>query len=134
MGRNKKQPSEIDVRAANVLKTVTDQEAFHFYEAIGKPTGLIARNLPDFLERAKSVTTQSIVFHLERKDFQNWIEKTLGDKKLAKSLEELPLANDENVKTDLCRTVENRIQELTRLSETIMVNEKAITLLYSPHK
>jgi hypothetical protein len=129
---NKKQHVEIDMQTANILKTVTDQEAFRFYEAIGKPTGQIAKNLPDFLEKAKTVTPQSIMFHLERKDFRNWIERTLGDTELAKKLGKLPLTNDNDAKTNLCRIVENRIQELTSPSITIKADEKAIALLYSP--
>jgi hypothetical protein len=128
---NKKQCPKMGAQASSVLKTATDQEAFRFYEAIGRPTGQIARNLPEFLERAKLATTQSIVFHLGRRDFQNWIETTLGDTELAKELEKLLLSRD-NFKTDLCRTVENRIRDLTCYSTMIKADEKATAILSSP--
>jgi hypothetical protein len=128
--RNRQNP-EIDMGAAKILKTVTDQEAFYFHEAVGKPTGQIARSLSDFLEKAKSVKPESLMFHLQRRDFQSWIEKILGDSKLARKLEEISISNGDDVKMSICRTVENRIKELRDSSKTILVGETPAALLSS---
>jgi hypothetical protein len=42
--------------------------------AIGEYTGVAAVSLLDFLDKLKTVDTPSIVFHLYRRDFQQWIQ------------------------------------------------------------
>ena len=46
---------------------------FYFYSDEGKYTGYSAHNLEEFTEAMKSVSLQSIEFHLEREDFENWL-------------------------------------------------------------
>ena len=122
---------QVDIEAVKVLRTVGDREAFYFYEAVGKPTGQVARNLSDFLDRVKSVKSESLMFHLQRKDFQNWIEKTLGDSKLAKRLGMISSSNRDDVRMNIHRTVENRIKELRESSCPLLVAENSIVLLPS---
>src|SRR4030042_1628916 len=115
-----KQNVEVDADAAKILRTVRDQEAFYFYESVGKPTGENARNLSDFFNKAKSIKTESLTFHLQRQDFQNWIQKILGDSKLAAELYKVSSSNKEDIRTNICRIVENRIKELKE-SNTLTV-------------
>ena len=112
---------EVDAEAVRAVRTVVNQEAFYFYEGIGKPTGEIARSLSDFLEKVKIVKSESLVFHLERKDFQNWVERTIGDKKLAEKLGRISSSKHDNVRTSICNTVENRIKELEKSSLAISI-------------
>jgi len=133
-GRTKGRNSErlmVDAEAVNILRTVKDQEAFYFYEAVGKPTGKIAKNLSDFLEKVKSVKSESVMFHLERGDFQNWIEKTLGDSKLSGELGGIIASNSDGVRMSICKTVENRIKELRESSAAQLVDEDSTVLLPS---
>ena len=81
---------EVNAEAIRILRILRDEEAFYFYEAIGKPTGENARSLSDFLEKIKSVKLESLLFHLQRKDFQTWIKKILGDSKLARKMDRIP--------------------------------------------
>ena len=114
---------EVNAEATKILRTVRDEEAFYFYEAIGKPTGENAQSLSDFLEKMKSVKLESLLFHLQRKDFQTWIEKTLGDSKLARKMDGIPPLHDDDLRTKIHATVENRIKELRETSLTLLVNE-----------
>ncbi len=122
---------EVNVETVTILRTVGDNEAFNFYEAVGKPTGETARNLSDFLEKVKSVKLESLVFHLQRNDFQNWIEKTLGDSKLARKLGMISSSNRDDVRMNIHRTVENRIKELRESSCALLVAENSTVLLPS---
>jgi len=122
---------EVNVETVKILRTVGDNEAFNFYEAVGKPTGETARNLTDFLEKVKSVKLESLVFHLQRNDFQNWIEKTLGDSKLAGKLGMISSSNRDDVRMSIHRTVENRIKELRESSCALLVAENSTVLLPS---
>lgn len=55
-------------------KEVTETSpGFYFYADEGKYTGYSAHNIEEFAEAIKNVTLQSIKFHLEREDFENWL-------------------------------------------------------------
>jgi RimJ/RimL family protein N-acetyltransferase len=102
---------ETEMRTTEILKTVTDQEAFRFYEAEGRPTGHSAKKLSDLLENTKSVKLESLIFHTQRGDFQNWADKILKDPKLATELGEISISKSHDLRKDLCKTIENRIRE-----------------------
>lgn len=114
---------EVNTNAENFLRTLEEQEAFHFFEAIGKPTGDIARSLSDFLDKVKYVKSESLIFHLQRRDFQTWINKTLGDSKLAERLDGITYQNTNDVRMSIYEAIENRLKEIEGLSTTIIINE-----------
>jgi len=114
---------EVNTEVTRVLRMVRDEEAFYFYEAFGKPTGERAESLSDFLEKIKSVKLESLLFHLQRKDFQNWVENTLGDSKLAKKIGRIPPSCKEDLRTKIHSAIENRIKELRETPLTLLVRE-----------
>jgi len=119
---------EVNAKAIKYLRTVNPNESFHFYEAIGKPTGQSASNLAEFLEIVKSVKTESLQFHLERKDFQNWIEKTLGDKTLATRITNTGTKHQGNIRAKIQSMLQKRIKELAKPNLTMMVDtEQTVT-------
>ncbi len=120
--------SEVCAGTINMLRTVKDHEAFYFYEALGKPTGDVARNLSDLLDKARAVKTESLAFHLDRKDFQNWIQKILGDHKLAERLEKIHVSNGDQIRTSICNAVENRIKELSVSTLAIHVSSNSLMI------
>ncbi|NWG10691.1 hypothetical protein HXY33_02920 [Candidatus Bathyarchaeota archaeon] len=127
----KRQNVKVDTESLRILRTVGDKDAFYFYEAVGKPTGEVAKNLSDFLDRVKSAKAESLIFHLQRRDFQNWVEKILGDSKLAKKLGSISPTNSDGVRTNIYRIVENRIRELRESSAEIHVDANAAVLIPS---
>jgi len=114
---------KVNTEAMKILRTVGDEETFYFYEDLGRPTGESARSLSDFLEKTKSIKLESLLFHLQRKDFQNWIEKTLGDSKLARRIEGIHPSDCGDLRTKIHATIENRIKELRGAFVTLLVNE-----------
>jgi len=106
-----------------ILRTVRDEEAFYFYEDLGKPTGESARSLSDFAEKIKSAKLEALLFHLRRQDFQNWIKKTLGDSRLAREIGRVPPANSEDTRMKIRSIVEKRVRELGGGSVTFLVSE-----------
>jgi tryptophan 2,3-dioxygenase len=123
---------EVDAQAVHVLSTVSDDKAFYFYEAVGKPTGQTARNLRELLENVKTADPQTLMFHHARKDFQNWTEKVLGDAKLARKLEQINARSGEQVKTEIRKAVEARLRQLAQTSTQIIVDESVAVLPISP--
>ena len=75
-----------------ILKAFTPvpkDAAFHFYTAIGQPTGFSAESLKDFYEIVKRVAVGSLEFHLYREDFENWMKTVFKDAALADELAKL---------------------------------------------
>ncbi|MGQ9566119.1 MAG: DUF5752 family protein [Candidatus Bathyarchaeales archaeon] len=117
------QALEVDKQAVEILRELKNEEAFNFYEDIGKPTGESAKSLSEFLNKITTAKLESLQFHLERKDFQKWIKGTLGDSKLAEMMETITPTNDEKLRTKLQRIIQNRLQELKDSFMTIEVKE-----------
>jgi Family of unknown function (DUF5752) len=74
-------PFEVDVN--KVLRTLSDQESFYFYKAIGHPIGEKAVSLIDFSKKIEKIDVLSLAFHYYREDFEKWARDTLGDPVLA---------------------------------------------------
>ena len=125
---NRKGRVRVDAGAMRTLRALSNEEAFRFYEDVGKPTGETATSLQDFLQRVETVKLESLVFHLKRNDFKNWVEDTLKDSKLAMKLAKMPAMNDKRVRTQICSMVRERLKELEASSESlsIFVGEPAI--------
>lgn len=117
---------EVDRDAVRILRTVKGEEAFYFFEDFGKPIGESAKSLSEFLERIESIKQESLLFHLQRKDFQNWIKKTLGDPKLAGKIGRISLSQDDDLRTQIMTAIEDHIAELRGESAALIVNEQMV--------
>jgi len=127
--RQKKRSIEVDMGAVRILRALREEDAFYFHIAVGKPTGENAKSLSDFFEKIKSIELESLAFHLQRKDFQNWIKKTLGDSKLARKIGKIRPSHDDNLRRKMCTTIGNRIKELR---EAPLLPSKLIVASESP--
>jgi len=120
MSSRKKKNKETSVRNVNakpsqsevekILRTVPHNEAFYFYEEVGKPVGYIATSLVDFRDKINTVRWSSLVFHLNRKDFENWIKVVIGDSELAKRISNIS-PDDFNLKNKLFTRIDKKINE-----------------------
>jgi hypothetical protein len=117
---------EVDQKTVKILRSLKNEEVFHFYENIGKPTGESAQSLSDFAKKVNTVKLESLQFHLERKDFQRWIEETLGDSKLAEMIGKIIPTNDEKLRTKIKEILGNRLQELKDAFVTLEVRDELI--------
>jgi hypothetical protein len=98
-----------------VLRTVPHENGFHFYTALGSYTGETATSLDVFERKIQVVPAVSLIFHLQRGDFQKWIEDTLGDAELAKRIARINVTRPaEDLRKELLAIVQTRISELRR--------------------
>jgi len=105
--------------AQRILATVTDDHGFHFFSGIGKYTGETAVNLFSFYEELKTIEPESVTFHFQRHDFQNWIKNTLGDVKLSDKIELIKTdLKVEELKKELLKNVLDRLVELQTIINT----------------
>jgi hypothetical protein len=126
MGKKSQQKTrdlEVDEEAVRTLRPLREEEAFQFYVAVGQPTGDRAGSLADFLGKIRSVKLESLVFHHQRKDFQTWVETTLGDSKLARKVARIRLSSDDSLRQKMCTAVEGRIEELAETSLSMQIGE-----------
>jgi len=130
MSSRKKKNKETSVRNVNakpsqsevekILRTVPRDAVFYFYKEVGKPVGHIATSLVDFRDKINAVRWSSLVFHLNRKDFENWIKGVIGDSELAKRISNIS-PDDLDLKNKLFTTIDKRINELKETPRTLTV-------------
>jgi len=96
---------------SKILGTVAYERAFYFYNGVGKPNGEFAVSLSDFCNKINVVSSESLAFHLKRRDFQNWISEVIGDIELAKRMDKMQV-KDNALRSTLHAFVSNRIKEL----------------------
>jgi hypothetical protein len=101
---------------SKILRNVKEQEGFHFYLAIGEPTGKTAASLADFAEKMAAVDVRSVNFHYPRKDFEKWILEVIGDSKLASRLNMISRMHigikGEALRNQIIRVVKVRLSEI----------------------
>jgi len=114
----KKSQSEVSLErslsreeVSKILGTVNYERAFYFYDGVGKPNGEFAVSLSDFCSKINVVSSESLAFHLKRRDFQNWISEVIGDIELAKRMDKIRV-KDNTFRSTLHAFVSNRIKEL----------------------
>ena len=103
--------------AQKTLSSVSYEKSFNFFTDIGKKTGEPAFNLSGLYEELRVIEPQSVRFHFQRKDFQNWVKYVLGDAELAQRIDmvKTDLA-DQDLRSELLKTVLTRFTELQELS------------------
>ena len=113
-----------NLKIVKILITVPHDKGFYFYTDIGRNTGETATNLVTFAQRLETINADSIKFHFQRKDYQNWIRTTVGDDVLAERINhvsrQLPV---EDLRKELVKTVETRIAQLKLLHGEIILSK-----------
>jgi hypothetical protein len=112
-----------------VFKPVSGEKAFYFYSDIGNYTGKSAASLKEFAERIEEVDAKSLGFHLQRRDFENWIIEVLKDEMLAKQLrDELRATNSkgEDLRKRLHSIVTARLEQLKRTPVSAKISDTKI--------
>ena len=99
-----------------ILTSVPLEKAFHFYFDIDNYSGIYANSLKEFFDKLQILDISSIVFHLSRKDFENWI-RSLGDVELSKRLTLIRAAklSGESLRNRIQETISSRYEELKNL-------------------
>ena len=98
---------------------------FRFYIGIDQNTGETAEDLETFAEKLVEINIDSVKFHFQRNDFQEWIEHTVGDDVLAKEISQLnKQPSDEDIREKLVMTVKARIARLKLLHGELIPSNK----------
>jgi hypothetical protein len=93
--------------SAKPLATVSFENGFHFYTAMNNYTGITAINLNEFAAKLQIIPNESVEFHFQRKDFENWIRYTIKDSALAERISRTKAEqSSEDLRKEILRTVE----------------------------
>ena len=103
--------------AEKIICPVPMENDFNFYNGIDQPLDVGACSLQDFLDKIQTVDIKSIEFHMKSKDFECWINSTLGDVELSKKVALLRVTNlsGEELRNKLYQTIKSRYDELVNL-------------------
>ncbi len=89
------------------LASVSFENGFHFYTAPGNYTGITATNLNEFAAKIQTIPIESIVFHFQRKDFENWVRYTIKNVALAERISRTKVEQStEDLRKEILSTVE----------------------------
>jgi hypothetical protein len=106
--------SESKIR--KLLSTVPHDRGFNFFTVLDHNTAETANSLETFGQKLEIINDDSVMFHFQRNDFQNWIKTTVGDDALAERINnisrQLPV---EDLRKELVKTVQTRISQLMLL-------------------
>ena len=92
------------------LATVSFENGFHFCTNIGNYAGITATNLNEFASKLKIAPAESVKFHFQRKDFENWIRYTIKDVTLAERISRTKAEQSpEEMRKEILKTVETSI-------------------------
>jgi hypothetical protein len=96
-----------------ILNTLPFENGFHFCLDGGKYTGVTATSLNEFNEKLKTIDQKSITFHMQRKDFQRWIQDQFCDKELPRQIDDInkQKVSEEQLRKELLNAVNSYIQK-----------------------
>jgi hypothetical protein len=110
----KKSPLRQEV-VQRILRRVPYQEGFRFSRGFGDYTGQVATSLEDFVDMLRTVDLKSIVFHMERGDFEKWVQIIFGDEELAQIIHRRSIFVGENLRNELLAAITNHLDELKKM-------------------
>ena len=111
--------------AQKILSDVPYEKGFHFFRNTGNYTGETAINLFNFYEELRTIEPESLRFHAQRGDFQNWIRNTLDDATLAEDLDKVDAKlPHEDLKRELSNVVLPRIQKLQTITKVMEAKQQ----------
>ena len=113
-----------DSKIVKILSTVPHDKGFHFFTDLGKNTGETAMSLEALAQKLEIVSADSVKFHFQRKDFQSWIQTTVGDNVLAERIRHVSEQRSvEDLRRELVKIVQERISQLRLLHGELIASQ-----------
>jgi len=113
-----------DSKIVKILSRVQHDKEFHFFNDLGQNTGETATSLETFAQKLEKINSDSVKFHFQRKDFQNWIQTTVGDGVLAERISHVSGQRPvEDLRSELVKTVQERISQLRLLHGELIASQ-----------
>ena len=116
--------------AKNPLSVVPEAKNFRFCTDVDDSCGVCAHSLEEFADDLQYVCSESIVFHFERGDFQNWMRDIVGDTKLSQAIAGIT-KRERHLAAECCRKeIAERVNiKFLQLEANGLVNGRRKTLV-----
>ncbi len=105
--------------ASNILRIVSNNNAFYFFTGVGQYTDRCSSCLADFCNAIQTIDVKSVEFHFRRGDFALWISETLEDNELANEIDRVSKVSKtirgEELRRTIHQTVDARLIKLKKL-------------------
>jgi len=110
-------PKVDKMKAKAILANLAPEKSFRFYADIGRPLDIYANSLQDFCDKISKIQTDSIEFHINRRDFETWLNE-LGDFELARRIELIreKKTSGEELREKVYETLKKRCIALAEIS------------------
>lgn len=94
-----------------------EHKRFYFYDPQGRYLGVAAANLWEFREALRDIPADALAQHLERGDFELWVQGVLHDEELARRVRKIANRHmaGESLRNELLAVVIHRYDELDSL-------------------
>jgi len=113
-----------DSKIVKILSTVSYDKGFHFFTNLDQNTGETATSLETFAQKLEIISADSVKFHFQRKDFQSWIQTTVGDNVLAERIRHVSEQRSvEDLRRELVKIVQERISQLRLLHGELIASQ-----------
>ena len=117
-----------ELTAIRYLRQLPAGMGFTFSYDFARSSGLTVHSLEEFVSTLKTVDLRSLLFHLERGDFERWIRQVIGDEKLANKIDEISRPNKRlkgaNLRRKILTITTRRIKQLRRIKEKVSTDLK----------
>jgi alpha-amylase len=110
-----------ELAAKRLLRRLPSGMGFTFSLDFVRSTGMTVHSLNEFYLALKEIDIKSILFHIERGDFERWLSQVIGDKKLAGQFFSLSSSKKrhkgEFLRKKILKITERRLKKLMILTD-----------------
>jgi hypothetical protein len=102
---------------SEILRTVSPDEAFLFFDDVDRYTGTLATSLADFSNDIRTINPRSVAFHFKRGDFERWVHEILHDATLARRIRKIKKSSSgKKLRGEIAKVVKKRLRALQKRS------------------
>ncbi|HSQ53627.1 MAG TPA: alpha-amylase, partial [Acidobacteriota bacterium] len=116
-----------ELAAKRLLRRLPFGMGFTFSYEFARSSDITVHSLNEFVSALKKVDVSSIIFHMERRDFERWLRFVVGDVELADQIATITISkriNGETLRRKVLAATEKRIRQLKKIADGASVSVK----------
>jgi alpha-amylase len=108
-----------ELAAKRLLRHLPSGMGFTFSYEFARSSDLTVHSLDEFVSGLKKVDVSSIMFHMERQDFERWLRFVVGDSDLADQITKITTKkmNGETLRKKILVATKKRIRQLKKIAD-----------------
>jgi alpha-amylase len=110
-----------ELAAKRLLRRLPSGMGFTFSYEFARSSDLTVHSLVEFVSALKKIDVSSIMFHMERRDFERWLSFVVGDAELADQIAKITVSKKkmggETLRSKVLAATEKRIRQLKKIAD-----------------